>query len=467
MDKKALKIFIASSNNLVFTLIIYALIITFLSNLGIDTLLPSFVKAEYLKYPAANNIERRKYLPNQRNSIHAAYDKMILWDLKNGPHLRGANIAQRRVYPDLDGPTFMGSGPVGPPFTQADFNRLAAMGANYVNISHPGLFSEIPPYTLDKNIQNSLDKLLDMIARADMFAVITFRSGPGRSEFAIHPGDAGSWFPPHMIINTVWQSQAAQNAWAQMWHYTAQRYRDNPIVVGYDLMCEPNSNDYLNIWNPEEFYQSYGNTLHDWNRMYPPIVAAIREVDAETPILIGCMCYSSINWLPYLKTTEDSCSVYIVHQYDPNQYTFQEWYDIRYGYPGVFDTDWDGVNDQFNRAWLNNLLTTVDNFVAKHGVSVGVNEFGVKRWVPGAADFMDDQMDLFERRGWNHALWEWSTSWEPYRKKVDAFNFLHGPDPHNHNDIASSALIEVIRRYWSYNTSRPSNVTTKKIIIRK
>ena len=41
------------------------------------------------------------------------FDKWALWT--NGTQLRGANIYQRRVYPELDGPEFMGSGPVGPP----------------------------------------------------------------------------------------------------------------------------------------------------------------------------------------------------------------------------------------------------------------------------------------------------------------------------------------------------------------
>ena len=66
-------------------------------------------------------------------------DKWSLW--VNGPHLRGANIYQRRVYPNLDGPEFSGSGPLGPPHTPEDFDELAALGVNYVNISHVADFS--------------------------------------------------------------------------------------------------------------------------------------------------------------------------------------------------------------------------------------------------------------------------------------------------------------------------------------
>jgi len=391
-------------------------------------------------------------------------DKWALW--ADGTQLRGANIYQRRVYPELDGPEFMGPGPIGPPYTQADFDRLAALGANYVNVSHPGLFSETAPYTLSQDIQNNLDNLLNMIAQADMFAVISFRTGPGRSEFTFLLEDVGDWFDESYLNDQVWKEQAAQDAWVDMWRYTAQRYRGNPIVVGYDLMVEPNSNevgsdalnDPLDVWGPEEFYAQYGGTLYDWNQLYPRITTAIREVDSDTPILIGGMGYSGVEWLPYLQPTGDSRTVYMVHQYAPHHYTHQEpgfLGRLEFTYPGVFDIDWDGEDDQFDRDWLDDLLSAVDDFAAEHGVPVAVNEFGVVRWVPGAAEFMDDQMDLFEQRGMNYALWMWETSWEPYAEEVDAFNFRHGPDPHTHTDVAGSDLMDVIVGYWGRNTMRP------------
>ena len=136
-------------------------------------------------------------------------DEIALWDLRSGPHLRGANIYQRRVYPELDGPTFLGPGPFGPPYTQEDLNGLAAMGANYVTISHSGLFTENPPFVLDEDVRDNLDGLLDMAARADMFATISIRSGPGRSEFTFLCGD---WFDDRYRNDSVWKDQAAQDA---------------------------------------------------------------------------------------------------------------------------------------------------------------------------------------------------------------------------------------------------------------
>ena len=253
---------------------------------------------------------------------------------------------------------FLGPGPFSPPYTRDDFDRLAALGANYVNTSHPGLFTEKPPYVLDRAAQANLDRPLEMAKKAGLFAVISFRTGPGHSEFTFLLSDLGDWFSAKYLNDSVWGDPEAQAAWAEMWRHTAERYRDNPIVVGYDLMVEPNFNevgsdfihDRLDIWDPEEFYAKYGGTLYDWNQFYPCIVAAIREVDPETPILVGAMAYSAVEWLPYLEPTDDPRTVYTVHQYAPFLYTHQWWDDLRFTYPGRFDTDWDGEPEDFNRA---------------------------------------------------------------------------------------------------------------------
>ena len=394
---------------------------------------------------------------SRTSTTTSGVDKWALWSV--GTQLRGANIYQRRVYEELDGTEFMGAGPVGPPYTPEDFDRLAALGANYVNISHPGFFGEDPPYALDLTIQSNLDNLLAMIAQADMFAVISFRTGPGRSEFTFFHGDDDSWFDESYYNDLVWKRQGAQDAWVAMWRYAAERYRHNPIVVGYDLMVEPNSNDmWLDIWEPDEFYPAYANTLYDWNQLYPRISTAIREIDTNTPILIGGLSYSAVEWLPYLEPTGDPRTVYTAHQYAPFVYTHQESDEIEYTYPGEFDTDWDGIDDDFDQAWIDDLLTTMDTFAATHNVPVAVNEFGVVRWVPGAAEFMDDQMDLFEQRGMNYALWLWEVSWRPYAREVDAFNFRHGPNPGRHRDVVSSDLMDVISEHWGRNTARPSTM---------
>lgn len=395
--------------------------------------------------------------PMRQPHAAAQVDKFALWT--NGTQLRGANIWQRLVVPDLDGPDFLGDGHVGPPYSQADFDRLAALGANYVNISGPGLFTERPPYVLDEGVQAWWDTTLAMIEQADMFAVMTFRTGPGRSDFTFYDDNIEEWADPALVIDDVWTDPAAQDAWVEMWRYTAQRYRHNPIVVGYDLMCEPNaSGRLLEIWDGETFYPTYAGSLYDWNQLYPRLVDAIREADSETPILISAAGWGAVAWLPYLEPVDDARIVYTVHQYEPQESYTHQGIGGEHGYPDVFDTDWDEVPDVFDSAWLDDLLTIVDDFQAQYGLPVAINEYGLERWTPDAAAYLSDLMGLIEARGMNHALWGFAPSWPPYQEGDDAFNFLHGPDPDNHTDDPTSDLAAVIRANWSQNAIRPSDL---------
>ena len=394
----------------------------------------------------------------------ASFDKWALWTGET--RLRGANVYQRRVYPELDGTELLGRGPVGPPYTQEDFDDLAALGANLVNISHPGLFTENPPYELDPEIQTHLDRLLAMAANADLFAVISLRTGPGRAEFSVCClGD--DWIPESYYNDAVWQDQAAQDAWVAMWRHTAERYRDDPVVVGYDLMVEPNANEILiGQWlDPEPFYDRYAGTLADWNQLYPRVVSAVRQVDLHTPILVGGMGYSGVDWLPYLEPVADGHTLYAVHQYAPHRYTHQPPDAPRCTYPGTCDTDWDGAyDDPLDRSYLEGLFATVGDLVATQGVPVAMNEFGVMRWEPSADAFMHDQMDLFEERGFNHALWAWEPRWEPWAREVDAFNVRYGPDPDNLQPTPN-ALQDTIAACWARNTIRPSTLRSSTPVV--
>ncbi len=379
--------------------------------------------------------------------------KFSLWTGKT--NLRGANIWLTRSYNGLFSDQ-IGSVAVGPVYTQSDFDQLAAMGANYVNISHPGIYTETAPFQVDTDAQGSLDSLLSMIAKSDMFAVICFRSGPGRSEFTFSRDDVGDWFTSNDLDETVWSDSQKQDAWISMWAYTAQRYKDNAVVVAYDLMVEPNSDEVVSgIDGPDDFYPAHKDTLADWNQLYPRIITAIRNVDSYTPILVGGMGYSSVEWLPYLQTVNDSRVVYAVHQYAPYVYTHQAAGGSR-TYPGVFDTDWDGDNDTFNKTWLQNLLGTADAL----NLTLAVNEFGIIRWVPNAADFMTDTFSLLEQRNWNHALWQWYPASYPGGGDYSGeFNFMYGPVSTNYTNVSTSNLIEAIKSNWALNTLRPSNVT--------
>ncbi len=369
-----------------------------------------------------------------------------LWT--QGTQLRGVNVYQRRVYPALDGKEFLGPGPLGPPYTQEDFDAMAAAGVNYVNLSVPGVYTVRPPYQLDEEALSQLDALVDMASRANLFVVIAVRSGPGRSEFSILREGVGDWFPPEYLVETLWEDQNARDAWAEMWAFMARHYAAQEAVIGYDLMVEPNPEDIVGVWQPEEFLAAYGGSGYDWNAWYPDLVASIRAEDPQTPILVGGMGYSSLIWLPYLQPVDDPYVVYTVHQYAPFAYTHQEAGTLPY--PGALDLDEDGTPETFDATWLRRSL----EMLADYPAPVAVNECGVVRWAPGAADFMDDQLGFLESLGVNYAVWMWYPDWPPLAEGDHDFNFRLGAAPEQRIPTPN-ALWQVYQRHWAANRRRP------------
>jgi hypothetical protein len=379
--------------------------------------------------------------------IHSKWD---LW--AHGTCLRGANLWQKVIRPEFDGDS-LGTDAVGPPYSQDDLDRLQRMGANYANLSFPGLFTEEPPYRVDPKVVAALDDLLAKVKKANLFAVLSFRTGPGRNEAIFDAAQLSH------AVNTVWTDPIAQEAWAEMWTYAATRYgnQTHPEIVGFDLMVEPNSNDNpLKVDDPATFYAQHGGTLYDFNPLAQNLTTAIRHVDPSTPLLVQGMNYSDVDWLAWVKPTSDTHTVYALHQYHPTNYTHQP-PPVALGYPGFFDPE-TGTEVSVDKNWLLGLLAPVGAFRSAHQVPVAFNEFGTMRWEPGAAEFYADSMDLFETEGANHAVWLWESS---FPINYDEFNFRKGPKPENHRDVFSSALLRVLKRYWSRNTVSPQDVQGK------
>ena len=208
-----------------------------------------------------------------------ALDKWSLW--ANGTQLRGANIWQRIVVPELDGPEFLGDEYVGPPITQADLDALADLGANVVNFSHPGIFTERPPYVLDEQAQANLDRLIEMAAQADLFVVITFRTGPGPQRLHLLPRRRRRLVrrgPADRV--RCGPTPRRRTPGSRCGRYTAERYRDVPVVVGYDLMCEPNGEGiFLDVYDAGAVLPRACRQPAGLEPVLPRIVDGIRQVD--------------------------------------------------------------------------------------------------------------------------------------------------------------------------------------------
>ena len=146
------------------------------------------------------------------------------WDLWASPktRLRGANIWQ-----EVDGdPTEHPVEEVFSPIYEAkDFRELREWHANYVHLSVPGIFSTGPiggPYSLWEPVAQRLDQLIKMASDANLYAVLAFRTGPGRAEAGFDhkvKDHDPNW-------HRVWTEGTAMTAWEKMWEQAASRYKN-------------------------------------------------------------------------------------------------------------------------------------------------------------------------------------------------------------------------------------------------
>lgn len=373
---------------------------------------------------------------------HAAAHATDEWSLWTGPtQLRGANTWQKR--PTAAIPT------VSPRYTQEDLCKLASWGANYVNLSIPGPMTENADrrrrYHWDARVWANLDSMITRADSAGLFVVVSFRTGPGRSEWVFDQEEPKA-------KNDVWDERRAQDAWVGMWGRAAELLRNRSAVVGYDLMVEP-------LLRAENLDSAF--VAEDWYRLAERLVDTIRKVDVVTPILVSVAPGGYPSNLADLDTLRFKPNtrriVFTVHQYNPWTYTHQPTTHslFRCDTPRIARGKTSAPRRLFDplvRSELRDVYTSMKRWKDAKGISLVVNEFGISRWVDSAEVFMAEQMALIEALPANHAVWLWDPEeclgW-------DEMNFRNGPDSAYHFEVPHNALADTIQSAWRRNTVRP------------
>jgi hypothetical protein len=422
--------------------------------------------------------------------------RLDLWT--KGTVLRGANIWQKivtnshlsgntshEVKCDGDSPEVMETN-----YLEGDFRELKGWNANYVNISFPAPYSQTPfadgKYHPAPCVLQRLRDLVNLAENFGLFVVIGFRTGPGRSERQFSEPDASTKEEDSPLVNELFQTQpgtntltpkaiAAQNAWIAAWRMVADAFKERLVVAGYELLIEPgtryenNGTDTIDVgrrqhWfnlaqrlaaairNPPQVPQPPvappGSGEHTQTAQLPASETIPGAGDRDTPILIGGWDYGNVEALLHIDPTAFGCYepvVFTAHQYQPDRYTHQEG-DNDPQCPELKDK----VPDKFNECTkqiVRKRISWMDAFKTDHrGVALAVTEFGIKRGVKGAPDFLPFEMALLEnekneanRSGVNHALWLWQPATHDSDKSFDF------------RASKNSDLIRAIREDWGRN----------------
>jgi aryl-phospho-beta-D-glucosidase BglC (GH1 family) len=217
--------------------------------------------------------------------------------------------------------------------TRDDIHFIKSIGLNHIRVPFNFrlfLVEDHPDIWLEEGI-NRLDDIIKWCKEDTLYVVLDMHAAPG--------GQTGDNIDDSWGYPFLFEDEQAQNTTIALWKKLAKRYKDETIIIGYDLLNEPIPH-YMT--NKEEL-----NKLLE--PLYVKIVKVIRQVDNNHLIFLGGSQWNT-NFNVFGQPF-DSKLVYTFHKYwmPPVQEQIQEYVDFsdKYNVP-----IWLGESGENEDAWI-------------------------------------------------------------------------------------------------------------------
>jgi endoglucanase len=191
----------------------------------------------------------------------------------------------------------------------------------------------------------------------------------------------------------------------QVWSQIANRYRNEPPKLLFELLNEPHGTVTAEIWN---------GLLRD-------TLKAIRKTNPMRAVVIGPAGYSSVEQLPTLDLPESDRHIIVtVHYYWPTRFTHQgvPWLPELQHLSGITF----GSDEQ--KAKIAQDFDKVEVWGKVHKRPIFLGEFGTyeKGDLESRLKYLSTVARAAESRGFAWALWEFETDFAAYDMKREQWN---------------------------------------------
>lgn len=229
--------------------------------------------------------------------------------------------------------------------TKADISFIKSTGLNHVRIPFNFKFflvEDHPEIWLEEGFKR-LDDVINWCIEENLYVVLDLHAAPG--------GQTGDNIDDSWSYPFLFEDEQAQKTTIALWKKLADRYKNEEIIIGYDLLNEPLPH-YLD--NKEELNQLL-------EPLYKRITEAIREVDTNHIIFIGGAQWNT-NFKMFGKPFDNNV-VYTFHKYwmPPVQEQVQDYVDFSNKYDVPI---WLGESGENEDAWIDSfrVLLEANNF---------------------------------------------------------------------------------------------------------
>lgn len=197
--------------------------------------------------------------------------------------------------------------------SEADIQQIAADGFNSVRVPINARFliidCEADTIVYKENHLRLLDRLIDWCREHRLYVILDLHGAPG-GQTGTNIDDS-EHDQPELFMN----ERNKQNT-IQLWRMLAERYKEEWIVAGYDLLNEPLPN----------WFSSYNDQIMP---LYRDIIQAIREVDDNHLIILEGAHWAT-DWSIFNEKIDDHIMLQF-HKYwnNPDTESIQNYLDKR------------------------------------------------------------------------------------------------------------------------------------------
>ncbi len=225
--------------------------------------------------------------------------------------------------------------------TKEDIHFIKSTGLNHIRVPFNFklfLVEDHPEIWLDEGFKR-LDDVIQWCKEENLYVVLDLHAAPG--------GQTGDNIDDSWCYPFLFEDEKAQQTTIALWKKLAERYKDETIIIGYDLLNEP-------IPHYRENKEELNKLLEP---LYKKITSAIREVDLNHIIFIG-----GAQWNTNFKmfgVPFDNKLAYTFHKYwmPPVQEQIQEYVDFsnKYNVPM-----WMGESGENEDAWVDSFTVLLE-----------------------------------------------------------------------------------------------------------
>lgn len=201
--------------------------------------------------------------------------------------------------------------------TEADIAFIKQTGANTIRLPFNYKLFTLEDY-MGKNDANEgfrmMDKTIEWCRKYGLHLILDMHDCPGgQTGDNIDNGHGYPW---------LFESAASQQLFCDIWKTIASRYKDEPVILGYELMNEPIATTFS-----KELQAELNKKLEP---LYKKVTKVIREVDNNHIILLGGAQWNG-NFEPFSDWKFDNKIMYTCHRYggEPTKAAIQSIIDFR------------------------------------------------------------------------------------------------------------------------------------------